>query len=120
MCVQEAVDIVQTALTSKDGEDEPDCDDACQTLIQEAATRWRREEGDYRDDVRPFAHAFAPSLPLRVDADFLLQQSSLCTWMTDHRHRRQVPSPRRGSCGVIVCVCVRSGSIPSALERGTW
>jgi len=38
-----------------------DCDDACQALIEEAARRWRNEEGDYRDDVRaPPSHIPRP------------------------------------------------------------
>lgn len=44
---QEAVEIVQACL------DDPDCvvPDACQELIEESASRWQEEEGDYRDDV---------------------------------------------------------------------
>lgn len=44
---QEAVEIVQSCL------DDPDCvvPDACQELIEESASRWQEEEGDYRDDV---------------------------------------------------------------------
>ena len=37
-----------------------DCDDACQALIEEAARRWRKEEGDYRDDVRKNAPKHVP------------------------------------------------------------
>jgi serine/threonine protein phosphatase PrpC len=44
---QESVEIVQACL------DDPDCalPDACQELIEEAASRWQEEEGDYRDDI---------------------------------------------------------------------
>ena len=42
----EAVDIVQKSLAEG-----ADCDMACQTLIEQAARNWQREEGDYRDDV---------------------------------------------------------------------
>lgn len=41
---QEAVEIVHSCL--EDG-----VHDACQELIEMAATRWQEEEGDYRDDV---------------------------------------------------------------------
>ena len=62
---QEAVDVVQATLSTvgADGAAK-DCDDACQALIEEAARRWRNEEGDYRDDVRatPFEH-LAPCTP---------------------------------------------------------
>jgi len=49
---QESVEIVQACL------DDPDCalPDACQELIEEAASRWQEEEGDYRDDVRDFCN----------------------------------------------------------------
>lgn len=41
---QEAVDIVQKSLHKG-------MHDACQDLIETAATRWQEEEGDYRDDI---------------------------------------------------------------------
>lgn len=42
---QEAVEIVQSCL------EEEEVPEACQELIEEAASRWQEEEGDYRDDV---------------------------------------------------------------------
>mmetsp|Transcript_10830 Transcript_10830/g.17639 ORF Transcript_10830/g.17639 Transcript_10830/m.17639 type:complete len:537 (+) Transcript_10830:188-1798(+) len=41
---QEAVDIVQSQIHRG-------CHEACQYLIEKAATRWQEEEGDYRDDI---------------------------------------------------------------------
>ena len=62
---QEAVDIVQNALSVVEEGAEADCDDACQDLIEEAAKRWRREEGDYRDDIT----AIVIRLPLPPPVD---------------------------------------------------
>ena len=43
---QEVADIVGAALDMK-----PSAEAACETLIEQAALLWRREEGDYRDDI---------------------------------------------------------------------
>jgi len=58
---QEAVDIVNRSL--QDGTPA-----ACQALIEEAASRWRDFEGDYRDDVRHLLRIayIQPLQPLNV------------------------------------------------------
>ena len=43
---QEVADIVGAALVNNSS-----AEAACETLIEQAALLWRREEGDYRDDI---------------------------------------------------------------------
>ncbi|KAJ1393681.1 phosphatase 2C-like domain-containing protein, partial [Ochromonadaceae sp. CCMP2298] len=94
---QEAVDIVSKNLHLGYHE-------ACQVLIETAATRWQEEEGDYRDDVSRLLAVFMHTFVFRIrsGASFSIYACSHnlppSSLIADYRCRLQVPPGVRNSC----------------------